>query len=57
MKEPNNLPANAQKVNLPLVVNGVIENNDTDRFAFHEEAGETLLFQIAASRLGAGLDS
>ncbi len=57
MKEPNNLPANAQKVNLPLVVNGVIENNDTDLFAFHEEAGETLLFQIAASRLGAGLDS
>ncbi|MBI2688313.1 MAG: pre-peptidase C-terminal domain-containing protein [Acidobacteria bacterium] len=55
--EPNNLPSTAEKVKLPVIVNGVIENNDVDYFAFQAEPGEKLVFQIVSSRLGGNLDS
>lgn len=55
--EPNNLTSNAQKLTLPIVVNGVIDNNDVDLFSFSADAGETILLQVMASRLSAGLDS
>ena len=56
-KEPNNQTGNAQKVKLPVVVDGVVDMNDSDVYAIQAEAGETLVFQILASRLGAGLDA
>jgi len=56
--EPNNRPAEAMKPDrLPLTIYGRMDGpEDVDWFAFHAEAGETLVFDICAYRLYSALD-
>src|SRR5262249_49313556 len=43
-KEPNNLPRNAQKLKLPVIVNGRIQQpGDSDIFRFEGRAGEEIV--------------
>ncbi|HEV3276628.1 MAG TPA: hypothetical protein VG860_07400 [Terriglobia bacterium] len=63
-REPNNSPAQAQALSLPVTVNGHIQGNagpgaapDQDYFRFHARQGERLTIEVAASRLGSPLDS
>ncbi len=61
-QEPNNAPAQAQRVSLPVTVNGHIDNGpeaapDQDYFRFHARPGERVTISVAASRLGSPLDS
>lgn len=61
-REPNDLPANAQAVSVPVTINGHINGaagakTDEDYFRFHAEKGERLNIEVAASRLGSPLDS
>ena len=61
-REPNNDPQHAQAITLPVTINGRIAGGtaatpDEDYFRFTARAGERLVFDVAASRLGSPLDS
>ena len=56
--EPNNNPAAAQQVKLPLIVNGRIDRpGDWDVFRFAGRAGHEVVVEVRARRLGSPLDS
>ena len=62
-KEPNDTPAEAQPVTVPVSIEGRIWNDrkgaqvDEDYFRFHARKGERLTIEVAAARLGSPLDS
>ena len=63
-QEPNNSVAQAQKVSVPVTINGHIGGAaqkpsapDEDYFRFRAEEGERLTIEVAAARLGSPLDS
>jgi hypothetical protein len=57
-KEPNNSPDQAQKVQLPLIINGRIDRpDDWDVFQFIGRAGQTIVAEVMARRLHSPLDS
>ena len=55
--EPNNDLKHAQQITLPVMIDGVVENDDYDVFRFHADAGQTLIFDVIATRAGSRLDS
>jgi len=56
--EPNNTPATAQKVTLPVIINGRIDSpNDRDVFRFEGRAGDVVVAEVNARRLESPLDS
>jgi hypothetical protein len=56
--EPNDSPATANRVPVPVVINGRIQKpGDEDYFVFKAEAGQTLLMEVQARRLDSPLDS
>jgi len=57
-KEPNNDPSHAQKVKLPIIVNGRIQHpDDWDVFQVEGRAGDTIVAEVDARRLDSPLDS
>jgi len=57
-KEPNNAIAMAQKVTLPVVINGRIEQpGDWDVFQFTARSNDTIVADVDARRLDSPLDS
>ena len=57
-KEPNNDQKQAQQVQMPLIVNGRIDrSDDVDVFAIAGKAGEKIVAEVSARRLGSPLDS
>ena len=57
-KEPNNQIKNAQRVKLPLIVNGRIDQpGDWDVFKIEGRAGEEIVAEVMARRLQSPLDS
>lgn len=57
-KEPNDEPSRSQKVNLPIIVNGRVDRpGDWDVFEVEGKAGETIVAEVYARRLGSPLDS
>jgi hypothetical protein len=57
-KEPNNRKENAQRVSLPVIVNGRIgQPGDWDVFRFDGRAGEEIVAEVTARRLDSPLDS
>jgi hypothetical protein len=57
-KESNNTEAQAQKVTLPVIVNGRIDKEDDwDIFEFAGKAGETVVAEVHARRLDSPVDS
>ena len=57
-KEPNDEPAKAQKVSLPIIVNGRADHpGDWDVFEVEGKAGETIVAEVHARRLGSPFDS
>jgi hypothetical protein len=56
--EPNDEAGAAQAVSLPLTVNGTIEKaDDLDRYRFEVRAGQQIVFDLMAARIGSGLDA
>jgi hypothetical protein len=56
--EPNNTPAQAQPLELPIVVNGRINSSgDADIFTFSAKAGMELVAEVMGRRLGSPIDS
>ena len=50
-KEPNNSPDEAQKVRLPVIINGRIDRpDDWDVFQFTGHAGQTIVAEVMARR-------
>jgi hypothetical protein len=57
-KEPNNNPSQAQKVTLPIIVNGRIDRpDDWDVYQFTGRAGASVVAEVYARRLESPLDS
>jgi hypothetical protein len=57
-QEPNNTPALAQKVKLPIIINGRIDKpDDWDVFQFEGKAGAAVVAEVYARRLDSPLDS
>ena len=57
-KESNDEPAKAQKVSLPIVVNGRSDRpDDWDIFEVEGKAGQTIVAEVHARRLGSPYDS
>jgi hypothetical protein len=57
-QEPNNSPAAAQQVTLPVIINGRIEKpGDWDVFRFDGHAGDEVVAEVYARRLDSPLDS
>ena len=59
--EPNGDPAHAQRVTVPVTVNGHISGHagppDVDEFRFAARRGQRLILEVMARRLGAPLNS
>jgi hypothetical protein len=57
-QEPNNTLANAQKVTLPVMINGRINKpDDWDVFQFSGRSNDTVIAEVMARRLDSPLDS
>jgi hypothetical protein len=57
-QEPNDSPAKAQKVQMPVIINGRIDRpGDWDVFEVEGKAGETIVAEVYARRLGSPFDS
>jgi hypothetical protein len=57
-REPNNTPATAQKVAMPMIINGRIDvPGDWDVFQFEGRAGQKIVAEVYARRLDSPLDS
>jgi hypothetical protein len=57
-QEPNNTQETAQRVTLPLIVNGrIAQPGDRDVFAFTGNAGDEIVAEVHARRLDSPLDS
>lgn len=57
-KEPDDSPANAQRISLPQIVNGYIARpGDLDVFQFQGKKGDKIVAETMARRLGSPLDS
>jgi ribosomal protein L40E len=57
-QEPNDGPSRAQKVQRPVIVNGRADRpGDWDVFAVEGKAGETVVVEVCARRLGSPFDS
>jgi hypothetical protein len=56
--EPNNNRQQAEKISLPIIINGRIsENTDIDYFSFEGRKGEHVVLDIAARSLNSPLDA
>lgn len=55
-KEPNTDIASAEPLTFPALMNGVITAADYDYFRFEANAGQTLSFELLATRNGSSLD-
>ena len=56
--EPNDTPAQANRVTTPVTINGRIQRSgDVDHFIFTAQAGQVLAMEVLARRLGSPLDS
>jgi hypothetical protein len=56
--DDNNEPAKAQKVQMPIIINGRMDRSgDWDVFEVEGKAGETIVAEVDARRLGSPLDS
>jgi hypothetical protein len=57
-KEPNDTRETAQEVQLPVIINGRIDRpGDWDVFSFAGRAGQRIVAEVTARRLGSPLDS
>jgi hypothetical protein len=57
-REPNNSAENSQLVALPIIINGRMDQpGDWDVFQIHGRAGEEIVAEVHARRLGSSLDS
>jgi hypothetical protein len=57
-QEPNDTPATAQRITLPVIVNGRIDRpGDRDVFRFEGRAKETIIAEVRARHLDSPLDS
>ena len=57
-RESNDAPKDAQKLSLPVIANGRIQQpGDVDLFRFDGRAGEQIVAEVSARRLGSPLDS
>lgn len=52
----NDTPASAEKLSLPITVNGTVVGPDQDYYRINVKAGEKLVFEVDARRAGSAVD-
>jgi hypothetical protein len=55
-EEPNETPAEARPITLPVTVNGRLGATDRDTFRFTARKGDRLVFEVEARRIGSSVD-
>ena len=55
-RQSNDEPAQAQKIAPPILVNGKLTGPDIDNYSFHAAAGQKLVFEVEARRMGSAID-
>jgi hypothetical protein len=55
-KQVNDSPEQAQRVQTGAVINGTLAGAETDNFTFRATAGQKLVFEVEARRLGSAID-
>ena len=55
-QEPNNDRDDAQAIEFPVLINGIVKSKDYDYFRFEVRAGQTITFDVNATRNGSRLD-
>jgi hypothetical protein len=55
-KLTNDTPASAEKVAVPITVNGTLVGPDQDYYRFTAKSGERLVFEVDARRAGSAID-
>ena len=55
-KNANDSPDSAQGVDAPVIVNGTLEGPEHDVFRINAHAGERLVFEVEARRMGSAID-
>lgn len=56
-KEGNDTRGSAEPLEMPALVNGILKAADYDHYRFRAQAGETFVFDLQATRLGANTDA
>ncbi|HZT31456.1 MAG TPA: PPC domain-containing protein [Bryobacteraceae bacterium] len=55
-RQANDFPAEAQKISVPVVINGTLSGADVDNYSFTAKAGQKLVFEVEARRAGSAID-
>ena len=55
-EEPNETAREAKPIPVPVTVNGRLGPTDRDAFRFQAKAGERIVFEVEARRIGSGVD-
>ncbi len=55
--EPNNDLPHAQLLSFPVLVDGIVTSGDYDLYRFHADSGQTLIFDLTATRAASRLDA
>ena len=55
-QEPNGGRDDAQAIEFPVLINGIVDRSDYDYFRFEARAGQTITFDVNATRNGSRLD-
>ncbi len=55
-KLANDSPPSSQKVTTPVLINGKLSGPDIDNYTFRATAGQKLVFEIEARRMGSAID-
>ncbi len=55
-EEPNDVPDAAKAVPLPITINGSLSSTDRDSFRFSAKAGQRVVFEVEARRIGSSVD-
>ncbi len=55
-EEPNDVPDAARPISLPVTINGSLGRTDRDSFRFPAKAGQRVVFEVEARRIGSAVD-
>ncbi len=55
-EEPNDSIAEAQPIGIPMTINGHLQGPEQDFYHFSARAGERLVFEVEARRMGSAID-
>ncbi len=56
LKQVNDFPEQAQRIETGVVINGTLAGVESDNYSFRAKAGQKLVFEVEARRVGSAID-